>query len=86
MIGRYSYPLVEVACLSYSYRGGGPGCSHKRGQWVEVEWLRLLALAYNSTDPRVQESARKDRFPCWTPERLHRLRPELGIDDARGRP
>ncbi|MER5815462.1 hypothetical protein [Streptomyces californicus] len=87
MIGRYSYPLVEVACLSYAYRGGGPGCSHKQGKWVDAEWLRLLALAYDSTDLRVREAARKGRFSCWTPERLHRLRPELGIEDeARERP
>ncbi|WP_405479815.1 hypothetical protein [Streptomyces anulatus] len=87
MIGRYSSPLIEVACLSYAYRGGGPGCSHKHGKWVESEWLRLLALAYDSMDPRVAEAAKKGRFSCWTPDRLRRLHPELGIEDeARERP
>ncbi|MGW9299571.1 hypothetical protein ACWHA3_01935 [Streptomyces cyaneofuscatus] len=78
---------VEIGCPPADSRGAGPRCYHRDVRWVEVEWLRVLSLAYTSTDPKVVEAVRRGRFTCWPQERLHRLRGSLGIEDeARERP
>ncbi|MFF2852699.1 hypothetical protein ACFVT5_41360 [Streptomyces sp. NPDC058001] len=64
---------VEIGCPPHYY--------HRDVEWVDVEWLRLLARAYGSTDPGVLDAVRKGRFTCWSRDRLHRLRYPLGTDE-----
>lgn len=78
---------IEIGCSPADTRSSGPRCYHRDVEWTDVEWLRLLSRAYNSTDPNVVDAARQGRFHCWPQDRLHRLRGSLGIDDeARERP
>lgn len=64
VIGRFSYPLIEVGYLPYN----------TNVHWIDVEWVRALATLATSglADLRMPRG--------WTPERLIRLRSELGID------
>lgn len=73
LIGRFSYPLVEVGCPPR------PSCHHGGTEWVDSDWLRLLAAAYQSQDEAVRAATRQSEFRCWSWERLRRLRDELGI-------
>lgn len=70
LVGRYSYSLVEVGCPPTAGR-------HRDVQWVDVGWLRLLAR-YLERHPDELRDYLGFPFQCWTPERLHRLRDELG--------
>lgn len=86
MIGRYSYPLIEVGCPNLTTRNGRrtseTPCFHGGTQWIGVEWLRLLAAALGeSIDSPVGRAAAASEFRCWTPRRVVRLRQELGIED-----
>lgn len=84
MIGRFSYPLVEVGCprsadRPESLRPSVLRCYHGITMWTDKEWLLLLAAAYQSTDPAVQEAVKAGHHRCLPWERLRRLRVELGI-------
>mgnify|MGYP001600286168 CR=1 FL=1 len=83
MIGRYSYPLVELGCPDSRHQPPlvptGRGCYHSGTQWTDTEWLLLLAAAYQSSDPDVRKAATDGRHGCLPWERLRRLRDELGI-------
>lgn len=77
MIGRYSYPLIELCC---------PGSQHSThpnaNEWADASLLRvalLAAMRCPSDDAVVQALARLHR--CWEPKRLDRLRFELGVED-----
>jgi hypothetical protein len=80
MIGRYSYPLVELGCPP-ARDGLGPSfrrCYHGETVWVCREWLWILAAAYQSSDPDVRATTQANRSPrCLPWERLRRLRNEL---------
>lgn len=78
VIGRYSTPLVELGCPP-SRLQTAPACCHNSTVWIESRWLRLLALANDSTDPAIQDAALKARQGCLMPQRLTRLRDELGL-------
>lgn len=83
MIGRYSYPLVELGCPGNVPGDRQPGvrsCFHHRDtRWISVEWIRLLACAQRQPEGSLLRSATVDvHFACFPPERLHRLRFELG--------
>jgi hypothetical protein len=83
VIGRYSYPLVEAACLGRQLPGPS-GCKgyHAGPHWVDVAWLRLLTAATtapNTVDPALLR--RISAHGCWTPERMTSLRGELGMPD-----
>ncbi|MFD3523873.1 hypothetical protein [Streptomyces sp. NPDC058653] len=78
---------IEIGCSPAETRNAGPRCHHRDVEWTEVEWLRLLSRAHTSTDPKVVDALRQGRFTCWPPDRLHRLRGSLGIEDeVRERP
>jgi hypothetical protein len=84
MIGRYSYPLVELGCPASRHqpeqlRPGVLRCYHSGTKWTDTDWLRLLAAAYQSSDPDVRKAATDGRHGCLPWERLRRLRDELGI-------
>jgi len=81
VIGRFSYPLLEVACPG-SQLPGPTGCkgSHRSIEWVDVTWLRLLAAAAPLVPADIHE--RITARGCWPLDRLHRLRNELGITEA----
>jgi hypothetical protein len=84
MIGRFSYPLVELGCpnsgdQAQSLRPGVLRCFHAGTQWIDKEWLLLLAAAYQSSDPAVREAVKAGNHSCLPWERLRRLRVELGI-------
>lgn len=87
LIGRYSYPLVEVGCppTTGPERADRHRCSlHSVTEWVDVAWLRILAAVYQSGDETDRGPARRladeTRLAHWSRERLRRLRNELGID------
>jgi hypothetical protein len=69
LIGRYSYPLVEVGCPPTigPERTGRRRCyAHSVTEWVDVAWLRILAG--------------ETQLAHWPWERLRRLRDELNIN------
>ncbi len=87
LIGRYSYPLVEVGCPASKDRRFKHPCVHGGTQWVDVAWLALLAVAQQ--DPSSAEApsalrvvAREAGARCWSPERVRRLGPALGVTAA----
>lgn len=84
MIGRYSYPLIEVCCPGASLHPDRP-MLHTRPVWMRVEWLRLLYAAYQSKDEAVLKAARGMDL-CWSAVRLLRLRHELGVADPEPTP
>jgi len=77
VIGRYSAPLVEVACLGRQLPGPS-GCKghHMRPEWIDRDWLRLLAAAASKVD---EETLRPFVTRCWPLERLRRLGDEAGL-------
>lgn len=84
MIGRYSYPLVELGCPRSadrpdSLRPDVLRCYHGSTIWTDTEWLLLLAAAYQSTDPAMREAIKAGSHTCLPWERLRRLRAELSI-------
>lgn len=76
LLGRYSYPLVEVCCP----RGHGGGIHHHSDRWVDASWLRLMLLA----GPEAAKTARVSG--CWTFDRVDRLRAELLDEPPAARP
>jgi len=85
MIGRYSYPLVELGCPGKTLdhpRDGAHKCYfHRDARWIGVEWVRLLAYAQQQPEGSPLRQATADvHFACFPPERLHRLRLEIGTD------
>jgi hypothetical protein len=80
LIGRYSYPLVEVGCPATKDNPGPHRCIHGGTQWADVDWLRLLAIAQREpSDTELGRAAEEAGRRCWSPERLRRLGPELGV-------
>lgn len=81
LIERVSGGPVEYGCPPppATTRPAGQVCHHKATEWVHIDWLRLLSRSQTSADPNVQEAVRQGRFPCWTRDRLHRLRYPLGV-------
>ncbi|WP_314411403.1 hypothetical protein [Streptomyces sp. DSM 40484] len=75
LIGRFSYPLIEVGCPGIP----GGGCSHRSTEWVDSGWLRVLAhaRAAGALPPAV---ASHHDLHCWTEQRVWRLREELGLE------
>jgi hypothetical protein len=82
MVGRYSYPLIELCCPATP--GALAHGRHSTPQWADADWLRLLALAIDLNEPDLA-SAVVDlvRRGCWTAQRLSRLRGELGLQGER---
>lgn len=72
MVGRFSYPLIELCCPSGDHHGG----HHGRPEWMRREWLRLLYAAFLSPDATVGRWS-DPLGDCWSRTRLHRLRAEL---------
>jgi hypothetical protein len=85
MIGRYSYPLVELGCPAAPgrperLRPSVVTCYHGDTAWIDRDWLWILAAAYQSPDPDLRAAIEKGhRQQCLPWERLRRLRVELGI-------
>jgi hypothetical protein len=75
--GRYSYPLIEAACFGRQLPGptSCKGC-HNAVDWTEAQVLRLLSAASGKVDMKLIEP-----FTCWPPDRLAKLRRELGIGE-----
>lgn len=76
LIGRYSYPLIEVCCPG----GNHPPLLHPAERWVDADWLRLLHYAYLSKDAEMLAAAQS--LQCWSAMRVGRLRVELGVADV----
>ena len=83
LIGRYSYPLVEVGCPDRSREHVGGYHPHDT-KWVDASWLKLLYLAQRAPEgcPERQLAERAPMPGCWTPEHLHRLRNELALPEG----
>lgn len=85
LVGRYSYPLVEVCCPAAIDAGAqreGTQCFHREPKWVDASWLRLAALALDAPAGSPLRKAVERVGRCWTPDRLRRLRVELGVAEA----
>lgn len=84
LIGRYSYPLVEVGCPATppAPRVSQHRCGYHphHTAWVDVTWLWLLALAQQQPDGTPLARAAARARACWAPERLYRLRNELDFE------
>lgn len=79
LIGRFSYPLVEAGCPCSKDQPVNFRCHHGGTVWADADWLRLLSAAYESDDEVVRAATKRFESRCWSPERLRRLRGELGI-------
>ncbi|MER7361879.1 hypothetical protein [Nonomuraea wenchangensis] len=82
LIGRYSYPLIEVGCppATGSGRAGQYRCGiHSATEWTDVAWLRILLAVHRNGTKEMQELAGTAELRHWPYERLRRLRDELGI-------
>lgn len=83
LIGRYSYPLVEVGCPPSHPRrpGQGVGCyPHATTEWVDVAWLRMLAAVHQSGNEEMRAvTSSPQALRHWPWERLRRLRDELNL-------
>lgn len=81
LIARYSGALIELGCPpNYPQREGAYRCGiHTRTEWIDWEWLRLLAVAYQSDDERVRLAVGDRGFRCWPWDRLRSLRVELNF-------
>lgn len=79
LVGRYSYPLVEVACPPSRPGDTKHSGFHREAKWIDASWLRLLAAAYASTDNAVLQAAQRVSG-CWSADRVNRLRYELGLE------
>ncbi|CAM5625581.1 hypothetical protein STENM36S_03965 [Streptomyces tendae] len=80
VVGRYSYPLVEVGCPASRDQPAKLGCCHGGPVWLDRDWLRLLTAGYQTTDPLVEAAVKKVSSLCWPWERLRRLRMELDVE------
>jgi hypothetical protein len=83
LIGRYSYPLVEVGCpgrLGISV-SGQRRCNgyHVHTKWIDSGWLRVLAHARHAAS-LPQGIDRHPDVSCWSEQRIWRLREELGLE------
>ena len=80
IIGEYSYPLVSAYCI------GSRNHTHREPAGINVKWLRLLlAASVAPTNPGLTAAiAAFTGYGCWTPERVHLLRLELGVSEAVG--
>jgi hypothetical protein len=85
LIGRYSYPLIEVGCPAS--KKGLPASHYPYHphdtEWMDIAWLRLLWMARdylaNDEDPYLRMAV--DKAPgCWSAQRLTRLAPELRLE------
>jgi hypothetical protein len=81
LVGRYSYPLVELCCPARRGMGLAHG-RHSGEQWIDKDYLLLLSAAMDVEGNEALDAAveRVTRFGCWTEQRIRRLRIELGIE------
>lgn len=86
VIGRYSYPLIEVTCYGTSSSNAAyPGCTHAHPQRWDASFLALLLFVYQSplaktsspTSNKTLRIARKAAQGCWPSNRLTTLANEL---------
>ncbi|MFJ8727787.1 hypothetical protein [Streptomyces sp. NPDC093269] len=78
-IGRYSYPLVDLGCPASRDQPAQLRCHHGSTIWTDKDWLLLLAAAYQSDDPTMQQAIKAGHHDCLPWERLQRLRNELDL-------
>ncbi|MFF7335434.1 hypothetical protein [Streptomyces sp. NPDC008150] len=78
-IGRYSYPLVELGCPPSRDQPADLPCCHGTTIWTDTKWLILLAAAYQSDEPAIQQALSAGHHGCHPWERLQRLRNELNL-------
>lgn len=79
VIGRYSYPLIEVTCMS-RIDGRPAKCHHTQPETIDAGWLRLLYRARQAGMDGVDEMTRH-AANCWPVERLERLAPLFFEED-----
>lgn len=81
LIGRWSGSIVEFGCTK-AVKDERHACWHNGAYWVDVLWLRLLALARRAPEGSTERmlAARADR--CWSPGRVDRLRHLLFPDES----
>lgn len=80
VVGRYSYPLIEVACLGVPEGVRHDGFHAANPMWVRTGWLRLLhhgRMNDDATDRLVRSDA-----SCWPEARLNRLEPHFRWDES----
>lgn len=83
LIGRFSYPLIEVGCPSSVGRDSAARDRHHihgGTQWVDVAWLRVLAAVHESGTEQMKALTGDSHLRCWQQDRLSRLRDELNLE------
>jgi hypothetical protein len=87
MIGRYSYPLVELGCpATTTHPARAHLCAgHTTTTWADAALLGLLVHAYrHPVSSPLRKYASDYTFRCWSPERLNALLVELAITTEDG--
>jgi hypothetical protein len=79
LVGRFSYPLIEVGCVTSPTWPTDHGNYHNGTKWIDAEWLRLLYHAYNETGTALADVAAEMDRGCWSRQRVRRLRTLLRI-------
>lgn len=79
VVGRYSYPLIEVICPSQCGRRRRHGL-HSHDPAFDVGWLRLLHVARQDL-PAKADLLVGHAAMCWPADRLRRLAPLLDIEE-----
>lgn len=81
LVGRYSYPLVEICCPPRKVDGPHATYVHAEPKWLAVEWLKILIAAKAADQtPRLKDAIYRAQM-CWTHARVERLRSELRVDE-----
>jgi hypothetical protein len=84
LIGRYSYPLVEIGCPSSSH---STPFQHNGTKWIDATWAALVIIASESNLILPHTIVNS----CWKPDRVkklkihleHYINREVKIDNAR---
>lgn len=79
LIGRYSYPLVELICPPGRTENRCRRSGHPVPVAMDAHWLRLLAatMCIGDSFPKVKAAVAALDNGCWTTQRMLRLAPLL---------
>lgn len=80
VVGRYSYPMIEVCCVPPAIGEPQPHGWHRDPKWIDTGWLRLLHRARENDDGA--DRAVRSAAQCWPEQRLNRLEPHFRWEEV----
>ena len=83
LISRVSGGPIEFGCPGdpKSWRNSHRKCFvHNNIKWVDKAWLRLLFYVQQNPSAEAKRLMSDTHLLCWSPERVNRLRFELGYE------